>query len=233
MKIVKFFVALGLLPALWSSFKFSSHLVAAAWEKPGLPWMQLGWFAGGFLLWVLWHWLLPRPSVLYVFGHECTHALAVWTSGGRVGKIKIGMEEGYVTSDRMSAWIALAPYLVPFYPVLVGLAWLGLAWFWPGLKGYEAVFWIVWGVSWGFHACFTAGLLPTQQTDFASQGYVFSLVVIVLVNVWISNLLTWMALKPFTWAEGGSWVAHMLKQDYGTVAYLARAGFESVKRMFF
>jgi hypothetical protein len=233
MKIVKFLAAAGLLPALGTSLKFSGHLVAAAWAKPGLPWLQMGCFAGGFLLWVLWHWFLPRPGVLYVFGHECTHALAVWTSGGRVGKMKIGMKEGYVTSDRISAWIALAPYLVPFYPVVVGLLWLAARWVWPSLAFYENGFWAIWGLSWGFHACFTAGLLPTQQSDFSSQGYFFSLVVIVFVNLWISNLLAWMALEPFAWREGGMWLGRMLGRDYASVGRMAVWVFDALRNAFF
>ena len=41
-------------------------------------------FLGGAACWLVVFLLLPRPMLLYVFGHELTHALWTWIFGGRI-----------------------------------------------------------------------------------------------------------------------------------------------------
>ena len=57
--------------------------------------------------------------VLYVFGHELTHALWVWLMGGRVSRFRVGRDGGHIVTDKNNFWIALAPYFFPLYSLLV------------------------------------------------------------------------------------------------------------------
>src|SRR5579862_8663436 len=40
-------------------------------------------FSLGALLWIIAFFGLPRPVLIYVFGHELTHAVWAWAMGGR------------------------------------------------------------------------------------------------------------------------------------------------------
>jgi len=212
LKFVKLLLAAALLPFLWSSLRFGYELSAKigyAW-----PWQELLLLAIGSLIATVAFGLLPRPMWLYVFGHEATHALAVWISGGKVSKFQVSSDGGHIISDRMSAWIALSPYIIPFYPLVIGLAWVGAATIWGTLREWQNLFWIVWGCSWGFHFAFTFSVLRTEQPDFSSQGYIFSFVTIALGNLWLLLALFWWWLKPVAIGEGFSILWNLTGQSY-------------------
>src|SRR5512141_1292658 len=90
-KWVKFIVALFLLPicGILSQTFFTSFARATVAERLWAG--EAFWFFSlGGLLWLIAFFGLPRPIVLYVFGHELTHALWVWMMGGRVSRFKVG-----------------------------------------------------------------------------------------------------------------------------------------------
>ena len=51
-------------------------------------------FSLGAVLWLIAFFGLPRPILIYVFGHELTHALWVWLMGGRVSRFRVGRDGG-------------------------------------------------------------------------------------------------------------------------------------------
>jgi hypothetical protein len=197
-------VAVLLLPALAGAGYFLWRVLwLHARALATTPWEFPAGFAIGFSAMTCIYFTLPRWNWLYVFGHESTHALAVLMSGGRVSEFKVASQGGHIATDKMSAWIALSPYIVPFYPLVTGLAWLLARRWWPApLADWEWAFVVFWGLVWAFHLCFTAGLLKTDQPDFATQGYGFSIVVIVLCNLLIIGALLWLWLEPGGWQQG-------------------------------
>ncbi|MDR0534419.1 MAG: hypothetical protein LBH01_10750 [Verrucomicrobiales bacterium] len=234
MKFLKSIIALLLLPALFAAGHFLCRVIwlhAGQWEK--IPWTNLGSFAIGFSAMTCVYFTLPRWNWLYVFGHESTHALAVLMSGGRVSEFKVSSGGGHVATDKMSAWIALSPYIVPFYPLMVGLLWFVARWIWPApLATWEWAFIMFWGLCWAFHLCFTASLLKTDQPDFASQGYFFSIVVILLCNLLIVGVLLWIWLEPGSWRQGGRELWGCFSQSYlfcaGQLRQLYKLAFSSL-----
>ena len=50
-------------------------------------------------LWLIAFFGLPRPMLIYVFGHELTHALWVWLMGGRVSRFRVGRDGGHVVTS--------------------------------------------------------------------------------------------------------------------------------------
>ena len=81
-----------------------------------------------------------------------------------------------------------------------------VVWVQPSWEQAEGLFLFVWGVSWGFHYTFTGSVLKTSQSDFSSQGYLFSFVVIALGNVLLIAGLLWIWLRIYGWGEGaGLW----------------------------
>ncbi|MEM6599841.1 MAG: hypothetical protein AAF649_00490 [Verrucomicrobiota bacterium] len=160
------------------------------------PWNSVIFFAGGFLLWLVLYFTTGRLTSWYIFQHEATHALAVWTSGGKVSKFHISERGGHIVADRTSAWISLAPYVIPLYPLMSGLVWAVLVWIYPPSREWTPYFLFFWGMVWSFHFSFTFSLMKTEQTDFSSQGYLFSWVVITLSNLWMLTLMFWIWLTP-------------------------------------
>lgn len=177
-KWVKFIVALFLLPvcagggmALWRVLQASG--------QADTFWVAVG---GGAACWWVVFLLMPRPMLLYVFGHELTHALWTWLFGGRVRKFKATARGGHVITDTSNFLIVLAPYFFPLYAVMVVGAYLGGDYLW-NWEAYRVWFHFLLGAAYAFHVTLTWHVLQTTQTDITSQGWVFAGVVIVLGNL--------------------------------------------------
>lgn len=139
-------------------------------------------FLGGAACWVAVFLLLPKPMLIYVFGHELTHALWTWLFGGRVKKFKVSANGGHVVISKTNFLIVLAPYFFPLYVVLlVALFALGHVVF--GWTSYLPVFHLLVGAAYAFHVTLTWHILQTRQTDITSQGYLFSAVILFLGNI--------------------------------------------------
>lgn len=119
-KWVKFICALFLLPscAILSQTFFTAFARAAVAERLWAG-AEFWFFSLGAVLWLIAFFGLPRPLVLYVFGHELTHALWVLILGGRVSRFRVGRDGGHILTDKNNFWIALAPYFFPLYSLFV------------------------------------------------------------------------------------------------------------------
>jgi hypothetical protein len=136
----------------------------------------------GAACWLVVYLLLPKPMLLYVFGHELTHALWTWLFGGRVKKFKASSKGGHVIVTRNNFLIALAPYFFPLYAALVVLVFVAGHWIW-NWKHYLVWFHLFLGAAYGFHVTLTWHILKHNQTDITEQGYLFSGVVVFLGNI--------------------------------------------------
>ena len=133
---------------------------------------------------------------VYVFGHELTHALAAWGLGGKVYGMEVGPDGGHVDLSHSNAFIALAPYCVPIYTVVVILAYRLLLWRDPAIERQEIYMFLL-GSTFCFHLVFTFdSLWGNKQPDIeAGGGAVFSLALIALANG-LTALLLLKALFP-------------------------------------
>jgi hypothetical protein len=139
-------------------------------------------FIGGAACWLVVFLLLPKPMLIYVFGHELTHALWTWLCGGRVKRFKASAKGGNVVVSKTNFLIVLAPYFFPLYvALLVAVFALGHLLF--GWGHYTVWFHLLVGAAYAFHITLTSHILQTRQSDLTSQGYLFSTVVIFLGNV--------------------------------------------------
>lgn len=220
MKLIKFIIAVLTAPLLFSTGTFLWQVGEAGFASDNVPWVGLGILTLGFTVYVLIHFTLPRANWLYVFGHELTHALAAMLCLGRVSQVNVSSEEGYVVTTAANPFVTLAPYLIPFYPILLTVLWSLLLLIWPQLNEYSLLYLYFWGMSWGLHACFTIGLMQTDQSDFSSQGYFFSFVVIIFTNLWLVIALLWVILRPFGFLEGMSLWGSNVARDYLAIGSL-------------
>jgi hypothetical protein len=197
---VKFVVALFLLPicAILSQTFFTVFARATVTQR---LWAgeEFWFFSLGAILWLIAFFGLPRPIVIYVFGHELTHALWVLLMGGRVSRIRVGRDGGHVVTTKANFWIALAPYFFPLYSILAIAIYGGLSLF-LDMQPYGRLLYGVIGATWAFHFTFTCWMIPKNQTDLSDQGTVFSLVVIYLMNLLLLSAMLIFASPQITFA---------------------------------
>ena len=176
---IKLVIGILLLPACFGAASALSRVLTAAGNAHTF-WVAL---LGGAACWLTVFLLLPKPMLVYVFGHELTHAVWAWAFGGRVKKFKASSSGGHVILTRSNFLIALAPYFFPLYVALVILIYLmgHLIWNW---QTYVPWFHFLIGAAYAFHVTLTWHILKTRQTDITEQGYIFSAAII-----WIGNIL--------------------------------------------
>jgi hypothetical protein len=147
-------------------------------------------FLLGFAGYPLLYFLAFRPLRLYIFGHELSHALAAALSGSRVRRFVAGRSSGHVVVSRSNTFIALAPYFVPIYSLLVLVAFR-LASLWANGPWLYPVFLSAMGFTIAFHLVQTLDiLLAERQKDLIQAGGVlFSMTCIALANAAVLVLL--------------------------------------------
>jgi hypothetical protein len=201
---VKFVVALFLLPVCAILTQTFFTVFARATLAHRLWAAEEFWFFSlGAILWLIAFFGLPRPMVVYVFGHELTHALWVLLMGGRVSRFRVGRDGGHIVTDRNNFWIALTPYFFPLYSLLV-IAAYGILGLFFNVQPYGRVLYGLIGVTWAFHFTFTCWMIPKKQTDLTDHGTFFSLVVIYLMNLALLSVMLVLASSRITFADLGS-----------------------------
>lgn len=191
---VRRIVGAAMLPLGWISFETflrsfgHAALSGAFWKTSEL------WFFGiGSIMWlVLFFGLRGRPMLwLYVAGHELTHAFFVLLSGGNVKKVHVSAEGGHVLTNKSNLIIVLSPYFVPFYTLVMIALWaitVKLVPEWTAAR--PQLLYALIGFTWCFHVSFTAWMITREQPDLHHYGRLFSIALIILVNLaLISGLL--------------------------------------------
>jgi hypothetical protein len=200
---LKFVIALFLLPVCAILTQTFFTVFARATVTHRLWAAQEFWFFSlGAILWLIAFFGLPRPMVVYVFGHELTHALWVLLMGGRVSRFRVGREGGHIVTDRNNFWIALAPYFFPLYSLLV-IAAYGILGLFFNVQPYGRLLYAVIGATWAFHFTFTCWMIPKKQTDLTDHGTFFSLVVIYLMNLALLSVMLVLASSQITFVDLG------------------------------
>jgi len=198
LRAVLFAAAFALVPGLAAVPRAIRLLEVLAPEDPSL--LGLSAPAGAFLLgaclFALAFVAVRIPAIAYVAVHETTHALFGLLSGARVTRLRVAEEEGSVDVSRPNALNLLAPYFFPL-PAVAALLLFGLASLAVPMVGTPAglVAAGIVGAAWGFHLCFTVNALLQRQTDLDAYGFLFSFVLVLLLNE-LFLLCAWVALSP-------------------------------------
>ncbi|NWK56686.1 hypothetical protein HW115_13770 [Verrucomicrobiaceae bacterium N1E253] len=152
--------------------------------------LMSGWFFTG---------LIERFFLyLYVLGHELTHAIFVYLCGGKVSSMHITADGGYIMTNKSNVIIALSPYFIPFWSVVVLLVSTLLGSFYRIPYHEEALFCLI-GATWAFHLLWTIWMIPRDQPDLEENGTFFSIVIIYLANVIVLSVLLCLAPGNLTW----------------------------------
>jgi hypothetical protein len=203
-KWVKFVFAIFLLPVCGVVTQTFFTAFARATVTQRLWAGEEFWFFSlGVVLWLIAFFGLPRPILIYVFGHELTHALWVWLMGGRVSRFRVSSDGGHVVTSKANFWIALAPYFFPIYSILA-IAIYGALSLFLNVQPYGRWLYAVIGATWAFHFTFTCWMIPKNQTDLSDQGTFFSLIVIYLMNLLLLSVMLTLASPQITFASFGA-----------------------------
>lgn len=220
-------VALFLLPVAAVLTKtFLTCFSLAAFQHHFWASEEFWFFALGAVLWAITFFGLPRPLWIYVFGHEATHALWVWMSGGRVSAFKVSSGGGHILSDKHNVFIALAPYFFPLYSIAV-IALYGAAALCTNVEPYHRWLYAAIGVTWAFHISFTFWMIPKGQSDLTYYGTLFSLVVIYLMNLLVLTALLIAASPQVTLAA----FCRAFLNDAGSFSAWIWSGFASLGKV--
>lgn len=214
-----FLFPLGLITAI----TFGEMLWRALSRTPFWKSEELVFFLVGGVAWLATYLAGCRPVRTYVLGHELSHLVVARAFGGRILGFKVTAQGGYVETNKTNTWITLAPYLLPFYSVVVlvlfGLA--GILWNLhelralpiPGVATHFKPVWFFYaalGLTWWFHATFTFKTVMACQSDLEHNGEFFSMLLIFLINVLLLVAL-FLAASPapgLGWLEvGRCWMA--------------------------
>src|ERR1700726_267462 len=220
---LKFVIAIFLLPlcAILTQTFFTVFTRATVTQR---LWAgeEFWFFSLGAVLWLIAFFGLPRPMVVYVFGHELTHALWVLLMGGRVSRFRVGREGGHIVTDRNNFWIALAPYFFPLYSIIVIAAYGTLSLFYE-VQPYGRLLYGLIGATWAFHFTFTCWMIPKKQSDLSDHGTFFSLVVIYFMNLVLLSVMLILASPQITFAGfGADFVANIANFSHWIVDLFER-----------
>lgn len=192
-RTLRWILALVLLPACGvTTWTFVASFRDAAmnrgfWQSP-----EFWYFTTGSLLMAGWlgsGLLRSFFLYLYVLGHELTHALFVLLFRGRVSDIHVSTKGGYITTNKTNLLIALSPYFVPFWSLVLGVIFVACRLGWQVDGYWNLAFYAVVGSSWTFHMLWTLWMIPRDQPDLRENGTFFSLVIIYLANLLLLVLL--------------------------------------------
>ena len=212
MGLLRFLVGLLLLPVCVAATQTLMALAAAVRPESTafLPPSTLA-LGGGYVLWLVMYYTLPKPFRTYVLAHELTHALWGTMMGARVLRMSVSKSRGSVTLTKNNFLITLAPYFFPLYTVLLVVGYYVLGAFFD-IARYNLVWLALVGFTWGFHFTFTIGSLMQHQSDIHLYGRVFSYAVIYLFNV--AGVCLWVVLVSSPrmaefWAFAGFYLREM------------------------
>lgn len=190
MRFLKFMFAIAMLPFAWALVRVFVDVLRALPSVSGTVVAPevLFLFAGLVAHFVVWM-LRVRPIKVYVLGHELTHAIVALCFGARVSNLRVTSHGGSVNVSKTNTLITLAPYFFPFYTIIVVLLAILLRCFMRELPICEAWLFAV-GYTWCFHLCFTIRSVLQEQPDIRECGYLFSYVLIWILNV--VGVSTWL-----------------------------------------
>lgn len=178
LNLLKLLIAILLLPVLFGLTK--SFVILSVSVIP-LKSSEI-WFVAGFVVFFLIFLFKSLPGVLYVFGHELTHALWAVLFRGKIKEFKVFSTRGSVLTTKSNFLISLAPYFFPVYTFLIILIFYILVFFFDAAKWIEWLFFLV-GASYSYHIFLTFKALSAGQSDIKKTGRIFSYIVIAMLNL--------------------------------------------------
>lgn len=184
MRVFKFIIAVLSAPFLIAASYSLYNEIGKIYSLDSNQWF----FILGAIVYLVIHTVLFKPNVVYIFGHELTHAIAAFISFGKVKSFKVSKKGGEVKTTKSNVFINLAPYFFPTYTLIAILLWFIAKQFWD-VRDYISVFLFAVGLTLTFHFVMTVEFLKTKQPDLIKSGYLFSIALIYFINLSVAALI--------------------------------------------
>ncbi len=178
-------LAFLLLPLVWATIR-QIFLMGSFLEQEGFHswWLYL---VGG-VVYLAVERMIKKPMWLYVVGHELTHAISSLMSGAQVHSFKATSKGGEVRLSKSNVFIALSPYIVPIYAILIIAIYALTNVFYPRPEITWAFRFLL-GSALAFHLSLTFSAFHKHQSDLKVVGFFLSGVLIALGNSLIVGVL--------------------------------------------
>lgn len=157
--------------------------------------MGLKYFLWGIGSYVILHLLFYKPTYLYVLGHESVHAGLAWLFGGKIKSFKVSEDGGSVATDKSNVVIELGPYFIPIYAVIITVVYFIVASSYT-INGALFVFLI--GFTLAMHMISTIEVMKIRQPDIVKSGYLFSIVMVYILNIVVISFIFSMLFQSFS-----------------------------------
>ncbi|MGC6565278.1 MAG: hypothetical protein ACON38_06660 [Akkermansiaceae bacterium] len=199
------------------------HVLLSFWQSPEFVQFIIG--AGLMIFWLYFGIANDFFLLVYVLGHEMTHAMFVYLCGGRISDLRFSSDGGYILTNKSNILIALAPYFVPFWSV-VAVAIYGFIDFFTPSPLADIVLLVSVGFTWCFHIVWTIWMIPKDQPDLKEHGSFFSLMIIIFANLILLSVLLcmtqdYLTLKDFAF----NWWNNILDLFEGLMGKLLTVSF--------
>ncbi|MDA3926304.1 MAG: hypothetical protein PF904_16545 [Kiritimatiellae bacterium] len=198
-KVLRFMLGLTLLPICIAATLSVLEAINAANSSSSMFSKETIALFSGYLVWLGIWFFLPRPAKSYILAHELTHAISGFLFGAKVSNLNVSSKGGSVSLTKTNLWIILSPYFIPFYTIIIIVAYLI-----TGIFINPVPLKLLWvflvGFTWSFHACFTLNSLMIRQPDIHMYGRIFSYVIIYCLNLAVVAL--WMIFTTEVSAAG-------------------------------
>jgi hypothetical protein len=169
---------------------------------------------GGFVLFLLVFMFFGAPVKSYILEHELSHVLFALLSGIRVRRVSIKSSNAYVKTDRINMLIALAPYALPLYTVIL-VALHRLLRYVAESAVLESLFYFLYGTTLSFHFIATIHYIQLEQPDLRRYGYFTSLV---FIATWSLLILTVILRLMFSDIQLSYFMEKCLRETYEVYA---------------
>ncbi len=191
LKAIKFLAGLLSIPIMVAVSKSFYVNIVGVTELAGI----LKYFMWGIGTYVALHLLFFKPTFVYVLGHEAVHAVTSWAMGGKINSFKVSEEGGSVETTKTNAFIELSPYFIPIYAVIIMVIYFVVAY---SYKINGATFIYLIGFALALHVVMTLEVMKTRQPDMMKSGYLFSIVVVYVLNIVIIAVLFSLLFNSFS-----------------------------------
>jgi len=189
--MIKFIIGVLAIPVAYAVTKaFYANFILIKEVAVGLQY-----FTWGIVGYMVLHLLFYKPTYLYVLGHEAVHAGAAWIFGGKIKSFKVSKEGGQVATTKSNFIIELAPYFLPMYTIIVTVIYFVVSRSYPV---NSAIFLFLIGFTLALHIVATVEIVKVKQPDIVKSGYVFSIVIIYIVNIIVVSLLFGLTFTGFS-----------------------------------
>ena len=156
---------------------------------------NLRFFTWGIVSYIILHLLFYKPTYLYVLGHESVHAGLAWIFGGKIKSFKVSKDGGSVGTDKSNVAIELGPYFIPIYAIIITVIYFVVASSYT-INGALFVFLI--GFALAMHMISTIEVMKIRQPDIVKSGYLFSIVVVYILNIIVISFIFSLMFPAFS-----------------------------------